>query len=99
MPVFLPTAKLMTRWFYDIDIGSLTPEDAVTRLNYPVMFIHGTGDERIPWEQGERVHSAAHRDSTIWLVPGVDHVDSFLTHPDEYTRRVAEYFEARLGGR
>jgi len=29
-------------------------------------------------------------------VPGVDHVDAFLTHPDEYVRRVSEYFGARF---
>ena len=53
-------------------------------------------DERIPWRQGQRVASAAETGSSIWLVPGVDHVDAFLTHPDEYVKRVSEYFDSRF---
>jgi len=58
--------------------------------------IHGIADERIPWQQGQRVAAAAKEGSAIWLVPGVDHVDAFLTHPDEYVDRVSGYFDSRL---
>jgi len=68
----------------------------VAGLGYPVLVIHGTGDKRIPLEQGQRVAGAAKEGSSIWLVPEVDHVDAFLTHPDEYTERVDEYFSSRF---
>ena len=97
MPVFVPTVKLMAKGIYDVDIGFLQPESAVSRLPYPILVIHGTEDSRIPSSHGVRVHEAAHADSQIWLVPKVDHVDAFLTHPDEYVERVAAYLEARLG--
>ncbi|MQF96578.1 MAG: alpha/beta fold hydrolase [SAR202 cluster bacterium] len=96
IPVFIPTAKLMANGFYGIDLGELVPERAVAGLTYPIAVIHGTADERIPWEHGQRVAGAAHEGSTLWLVPDVDHVDAFLTHPDEYARRVTEYFDSRL---
>lgn len=95
VPIFIPTAKLMAKGIYGIDIGELVPERAVARLEYPILVIHGTGDQRIPWEQGQRVAKAA-AGSLLWLVPDVDHVDAFLTFPDEYVDRVAEYFDSRF---
>ncbi len=97
MPIFLPTARLMASQIYGIDIGAVVPEDAAKRLSYPILVIHGMADTRIPFEQAVRVHKAAHPQSDIWLVPEVDHVDAFLTHPEEYVERMASYFEGRLG--
>lgn len=96
MPIFIPTTKLMAKQIYGIDIGSLVPEKSVAELGYPVIVIHGLADDRIPWEHGQRVASAAYEGSSLWLVPGVDHVDAFLTHPDEYVARVSEYFGSRF---
>jgi dipeptidyl aminopeptidase/acylaminoacyl peptidase len=96
VPIFLPGTKLVAKLVHQIDLGALVPEKAVRRLGYPILLIHGTADTRIPVGQGVRVHQAAHPDSTIWLVPEVDHVDSFSTHPDEYVARVGEYFTRRL---
>ena len=95
-PVFMPASKLIANGIYGIDIGSLVPEESVADLGYPVLVIHGTEDKRIPLEQGQRVADAAKEGSSIWLVPEVDHVDAFLTYPDEYTERVDEYFSSRF---
>lgn len=98
-PIFVPTAKLMADKLHGIDVGSLVPEEAVESLRYPVLVIHGEGDTRIPFEQGVKVYEAAPQGSSIWLVPNVEHVDAFLTYPDEYVDRVMAYYETRLGGR
>ena len=97
-PVFVPGAKLFADTLYDIDMGKLVPEEAVKELDYPILVIHGTGDTRIPFEHGERVHEAAHPESELWLVPDVDHVDAYIEYPEEYVNRVAPYFRSRLGG-
>lgn len=97
VPIFLPTAALLAKLVYRIDMGALVPERAVGRLAYPILVVHGMADTRIPVGQGVRVHQAAHPDSSIWLVPEVDHVASFEAHPEEYVARVVEYFTRRLG--
>ena len=68
-------------------------------LPYPILIIHGMADSRIPFEHGVRVHEVAHPDSKMWLVPEVDHVDAFLTYPDEYVERLVSYLNGRLGVR
>lgn len=98
VPAFIPGAKLAARLVFDIDLSALTPERAVKRLDFPILVIHGTDDKRIPVEHGVRVHLAAHRESVLWLAPGVEHVDAFLTYPEDYVNRVAAYFKGRLGG-
>ncbi|MCI0439020.1 MAG: alpha/beta hydrolase, partial [Chloroflexi bacterium] len=80
-----------------MDIGSVSPEKAVSRLGYPILVIHGTDDTRIPLEQGLRVYRAAHPGSRLWVAHGVEHVEAFKTYPDEYAQRVAGYFEERVG--
>lgn len=97
-PIFIPGATLIANLRFDIDIGVLVPEEAVARLDYPILVIHGLADTRIPSEHGVRVHEAAHPGSEIWLVPDVEHVDAFADRPEEYTERVVDYFKARLGG-
>ena len=97
--IFVPTAKLMADKLHGIDVGTLVPEEAVKALSYPILVIHGEGDTRIPSDHGQKVYDAAPQGSSIWLVPDVDHVDAFLTHPDEYVNRIMVYYEARLGGR
>ena len=96
MPVFIPTARLMADSIYGIDIGSLVPEKSVALLNYPILVIHGTDDQRVPIEQGRRVADAAPEGSFLWPAEGVDHVDAFKTYPDEYVARVVEYLETRF---
>ena len=96
MPIFIPTTKLMAKGIYGIDIGELAPERSVERLEYPILVIHGTEDQRIPLDHGERVVKAAEAGSFLWRALGVDHVDAFLTYPDEYVDRVTEYFGSRF---
>ncbi len=96
MPIFIPTTKLMAKAVYGIDIGELVPERAVAGLGYTILVIHGADDQRIPIEQGERVAGAAREGSSLWRAPGVDHVDAFLTYPDEYVGRVDEYLGERF---
>ena len=96
-PIFVPTAVLMANRFYGIDLGSVVPEAAVADLGYPILVIHGTADSRIPYQQGQRVQQGAPAGSSIWLVPGVGHVDAFATYPEEYVERVSAYLDGRFG--
>ena len=98
VPIFVPAAALFADLLFDIDLGALDPEEAVARIDYPILVIHGDADDRIPFEHGYRLHASAHPESALWLAPGSDHVDAFLDYPEEYVDRVAAYFETRLGG-
>jgi len=97
VPFFGLGTKLAASVLHDINLGDIDPESAAADIDYPILLIHGMEDERIPMEQGLRVHAASHQSSSLWLVPDTDHVDAFLNFPDEYTERVVAYFRGRLG--
>lgn len=98
IPVFVPGMKLIAKLRYGIVIDELVPEKAVTRLDYPILLIHGTADTRIPFENSVRVHSAANPQSRLWLVPQAAHTRAFGNGNGEYIDRIASYFNERLGG-
>ncbi len=96
IPAFIPGTNMMANVVYGIDIGALNAERAVTKLDYPLLIIHGEEDERVPIDHGERVAAAAPEGTTFWSTDAPGHVESFAEYPDEYFRRVSEYFESRL---
>lgn len=95
VPMFVPGVKFMANVLYGVKVGELVPEDAIADIDYPVMVIHGLEDTRIPSDHGVRVHANARATSQLWLVPDIEHMDSFLTHPEEYTEKVLAYFHDR----
>ena len=95
-PIFIPGAKVFARLLYGIDVNALTPERAIAELDYPTLIIHGTADTRVPYSHGLRVHSAAPKGSVLWSLEDVGHVDAFAEEPDEYIRRLHDYFSPKL---
>ena len=95
--LFKPLSLLLAGWLYDIDVNGVAPEDAVARLDYPVLVVVTPDDDRIPPEHGVRVYEAAQDGSELWMVEDVEHCAAFSIHRDEYMERVCTYFEARLG--
>ncbi len=96
VPAFMPTVKFMAGTIYGIDIGALTPVKAVTKLDYPVLVIHGENDDRVPVSHGERVAAAGYTGTAWWPTDAPGHIESFNTYPDEYTERVDAYFAGLL---
>ena len=97
-PVFVPGATVIADMVFDVDLGKLVPEEAVESIGFPILVIHGDADTRIPTDHGMRVYEAAYPGSEMWVVPGVDHLDAFKTHPEDYVNRVVPYFKDRLAG-
>ncbi len=93
--ILMPTAKLFASQLYEIDLAKASPVKAIVRINYPVFLIHGDADTRIPYDHSTRLQKASPQ-STLWLVDGVDHVDSFTTYPEEYMLHITSYFDAML---
>jgi fermentation-respiration switch protein FrsA (DUF1100 family) len=96
VPAFLPAARVMAQQLHGIDLGKVAPEEAVQRLAYPVLLIHGDLDERVPFSHGERVFAAAPEGSDFWTVMGAGHVDAYDLARQEYERRVVDYLRQTL---
>lgn len=96
VPIFNPGIRITANLLYGIKLGETVPEDAVSKIGYPILLIHGMNDTRILVEHSIRIRKAAPDGSKLWKVDNVPHVAAFDTYPEEYTKRVVEYYKSRF---
>jgi pimeloyl-ACP methyl ester carboxylesterase len=86
---------LFVRLRYGIDLGTASPEAAITHSNVPVLLIHGTADTSILPYHSQRLAQRRAAWTGLWLVNGVEHSAVMGRHPEEFERRVCEWFRIR----
>jgi pimeloyl-ACP methyl ester carboxylesterase len=64
----------------------------------PLLMIHGGGDTYIKPEMAEALFDRAGGPKEFWLVDKAKHNQALHLVPDEYQRRVLEFFDRHLGG-
>ena len=94
--LFKPLGALIARRLYGIDLSAVAPETAVASLDYPVLVIHGSEDDRVPPEHSRRVYRASPSGSRAWVLDDIPHAGAFSERKTEYADRVARYFVRRL---
>jgi fermentation-respiration switch protein FrsA (DUF1100 family) len=92
---FIWLTSLYAKIFLGMKISELSPEEHVKSINTPILFIHGTKDSQIPVEHSKILHKNA-PNSQLWLVQGADHGMSYSNNPEEYKKRVMEFFDKHL---
>ena len=90
---FTPTSLLMARLLYGIDLNRMRPQDTIADIApRPILIIHGTADQAIPVEHAHRLYAtAANPQAELWIVPDVEHVRAYATHPQQYMERVLNF--------
>jgi len=78
---------------YGLDLREASPADAVRATHVPILLIHGTRDTNIPVRHSRELHALNPSATVFWEVPGAGHVQSQSAHPQEYARRVTEWFQ------
>jgi fermentation-respiration switch protein FrsA (DUF1100 family) len=96
----------LTRWLIrcvaEIRIGvsvrQLRPIEYIDQISpRPIFIIQGAADTAIPSDSAQRLYGAAGEPRRLWIEPDVDHVAMYKTHPDEYEKRVIDFFDQYLG--
>ena len=87
-------AWLYAREQYGIDLDGISPEEAVARTHTPVFLIHGQADENVYPYHAHRI--AAHNPAyvSLWEPPRTCHTCAVGSVPDEFERRVIEWFQS-----
>lgn len=70
--------------------------DKVGRLTVPKLFIHGTADETVPPEVGDRLYEAAAEPKERLIVEGAGHNDLYLLGGSAYRRKLGRFFRSSL---
>jgi pimeloyl-ACP methyl ester carboxylesterase len=94
--VFWHAARLAHRVRFGFDLAGSRPADELPLVApRPIQLVHGTGDLLIPYDHVLRLR-AAEPSAGLWTLEGVGHADAYEAEPDEYARRVIEFFDAAL---
>jgi len=91
-PMILGVMPLLT----GIEVEKVNPKEAAERLTdrQSLFLIHGLADSAIPYASSEALDQASGSPSTtIWLVPGADHVNSRKVDPETYDRKTMEFLD------
>ncbi len=62
------------RWFVRTSMDSLS---RIPTIECPILVIHGSGDELVPYDLGQRLHAAAPAGTRFHEVPGAGHNETF----------------------
>ena len=94
-PAFWPVVNLgllYERARYGLDLRQASPADAVRTTHVPILLIHGTRDTHIPVNHSRELHALNPGATVFWEVQGAEHLESQSAQPQEYARRVTEWF-------
>jgi alpha-beta hydrolase superfamily lysophospholipase len=72
--------------------SGISPEKAVAERAFPVFLICDANDVALPCRHAERIYAAARGPKSLWVVPGAFHTGALGFEPDEFRRRVLQFF-------
>ena len=83
---------LYVRARYGLNMEDASPEDAVTGTQIPVLLIHGLKDRNIPSYHSDLIQAKNPASVVVWKVPNAVHTQAYKAAPQEFERRVLEWF-------
>lgn len=89
---FTPVILQVTPFLTGLNPERVKPIEAIRRLDYSVLLIHGKGDDAIPVRENEKIHQAA-RQSILWVTNNGGHVQSYKHDRKAYEEKVLTYLE------
>ncbi|MFQ5576553.1 MAG: alpha/beta hydrolase [Anaerolineae bacterium] len=72
--------------------------ERLERVRAPMLVIHGTADDLIPFEHGQQLFAAANSPKQFYAVPGGGHNDTWLVGGAEYFERLAAFAKSCAAG-
>jgi pimeloyl-ACP methyl ester carboxylesterase len=94
---FWPTDEvgfLYVRMKYGLNLDFASPKQALRASTVPVLLIHGTADRNIPSYNSKDMQAANPVHVALWLVPGAVHCGAYDVNPEEFGRRILNWFSA-----
>jgi uncharacterized protein len=88
---------LYVRLKYGLNLDSASPKEAVRASTVPVLLIHGTSDQNIPSYNSTDIQAGNPMHAALWLVPGGGHCGAYDANPQEFGRRILDWFSEHSG--
>ncbi len=94
---FSPITLLIIRLRLGISPGDVAPVDHIAAISpRPILLIHGLDDTKVTPGSSRTLFAAAGEPKELWLLPGSQHTKGINDYPEEYSRRMVEFFDRYL---
>ena len=78
-------------------IRSFDSRRKITRVQAPILFIHGNADDIVPMRLGRALFDAAPEPKYLWAIPGAGHNDIVESAGPEGRRHLRSFYESLAG--
>ncbi|MBD1379603.1 alpha/beta hydrolase [Metabacillus arenae] len=85
--------SLVTKWRFGWGFHETSPIKDIEKVKTPVMLIHGSEDHFIPLKMSKDLFRKIKAFKKLYIVPKAGHARAFLTDPQTYEQKVAEFFK------
>jgi pimeloyl-ACP methyl ester carboxylesterase len=92
LPV-VEAAFAYARWHYHIDLARVSPMEAASSSQVPILLIHGMQDGNIPVRHSRAI-KAHDPDLVLWEVPGADHCGAISVAPTQFREKLITWFSS-----
>lgn len=80
--------------------NSLSPDAYIANISpIPLLIIHGTSDQVVPYSHAKRLFELAQEPKQLWTIEGGDHCEAFADPDLPYRQRLVDFFNQALEGR
>ena len=88
-------ARTIAPWplVYVVPAASFDNLSKLSTVGTPLLFIHGTRDEIVPYVQGRSLFEAAPSPKAFYTIPDAHHNDTYLIGGEAYFRRIQEFLD------
>lgn len=94
---FIWLMKFYALLFLKINANEVSPLDSIVNVEFPALLIHGENDSQIPVKNSQLLYENSNKDKTeLWIVSNADHGMAFVVNPEEYQKKVLEFFGKHL---
>ncbi len=89
---FLFLAMFFIKLITGMDVRKVSPQEAVSKISAPILFIHGDADDFIPTGMVKELYSSKTSGAKkLYIAPNAAHAESFWNNQEEYTKVINEF--------
>ncbi len=92
----LPLMEVWARVLGGFSFYECNGRETLARAKVPILFIHGKGDEFVPFWMSEAGYAACASEKEIHLIEGAGHGRSYLHEPERLRNALANFFKRNL---
>lgn len=88
--LFYGPLTLITKLTLGFFLGEINPEAKVKQSRYPIMFIHGGHDNRVPAKFSKDLFNNCSNKKDLLIIEGADHTFAYVCEFDLYRRKIVQ---------